>query len=100
MASMVDVTFRTRELLITNPEASYLDVKNEILKLQEDTLNKLRIKIPEYEQPSIPSSAEYTPGESSRGPNTWTHPWTSEPWPNVYDAQGCSISQMDAQMVQ
>ncbi|MQL73946.1 hypothetical protein Taro_006294, partial [Colocasia esculenta] len=80
--ALVDVTFRTRELLITNPEASYLDVKNDILKLQEDTLNKLRIKIPEYEQPSNPSGAEYTPGESSRGPNTWTHPWTSEPWPN------------------
>ncbi|MQL85971.1 hypothetical protein Taro_018494 [Colocasia esculenta] len=73
-APQVDVTFRTRELLITNSEASYLDVKNDILKLQEDTLNKLRIKIPEYEQPSIPSGAEYTPGESSRGPNTWTHP--------------------------
>ncbi|MQL99554.1 hypothetical protein Taro_032278 [Colocasia esculenta] len=42
--ALVDVTFRTRELLITNPEASYLDVKNDILKLQEDTLNKLRIK--------------------------------------------------------
>ncbi|MQM18721.1 hypothetical protein Taro_051715 [Colocasia esculenta] len=35
------------------------------LKLQEDILNKIRIKIPEYEQPSIPSGAEYTPGESS-----------------------------------
>ncbi|MQL89002.1 hypothetical protein Taro_021570 [Colocasia esculenta] len=76
--ALVDITFRTRELLITNPEASYLDVKKEILKLQEDTLNKLRIKILEYEQPSIPSGAEYTPGESSGGPNTWAHPWTSE----------------------
>ncbi|MQM15146.1 hypothetical protein Taro_048084 [Colocasia esculenta] len=47
--ALVDVTFPTRELLITNPEASYLDVKKEILKLQEDTLNKLQIKIPEYE---------------------------------------------------
>ncbi|MQM05475.1 hypothetical protein Taro_038285, partial [Colocasia esculenta] len=78
----VDITFHTRELLITNLEASYLDVKKEILKLQEDTLNKLRIKIQEYEQPSIPSGAEYTPGESSGGPNTWAHPWTSEQWPN------------------
>ncbi|MQL87131.1 hypothetical protein Taro_019659 [Colocasia esculenta] len=31
--ALVDVTFRIRELLITNPEASYLDVKKEILKL-------------------------------------------------------------------
>ncbi|MQM21378.1 hypothetical protein Taro_054416 [Colocasia esculenta] len=57
-APQVDVTFRTRELLITNLEASYLDVKKEILKLQEDTLNKLPIKIPEYEQPSIPSGSK------------------------------------------
>ncbi|MQL69394.1 hypothetical protein Taro_001677 [Colocasia esculenta] len=98
--ALVDVTFHTRELLITNPEASYLDVKSEILKLQEDTLNKLRIKIPEYEQPAIPSGAEYTPGQSSGGPNTWANPWTSEPWPNVYDAQSCGISQMDVQMGQ
>ncbi|MQL77798.1 hypothetical protein Taro_010222 [Colocasia esculenta] len=68
--ALVDVTFRIRELLITNLEASYLDVKNDILKLQENTLNKLRIKIPEYEQPSIPSGAEYTLGEISRGSNT------------------------------
>ncbi|MQL68530.1 hypothetical protein Taro_000836 [Colocasia esculenta] len=68
--ALVDVTFRTRELLITNPEASYLDVKSEILKLQEDTLNKLRINIHEYEQPAIPSTAEYTPRQSSGGPNT------------------------------
>ncbi|MQM03986.1 hypothetical protein Taro_036782, partial [Colocasia esculenta] len=93
--ALVDVTFHTRELLITNPEASYLDVKQEILKLQEDTLNKLRIKIPEYEQLSIPSGAEYTPGETSGGPNTCAHPWTSEQWPNVYDAQSHGISQMD-----
>ncbi|MQM21558.1 hypothetical protein Taro_054600 [Colocasia esculenta] len=98
--ALVDVTSRTRELLITNPEASYLDVKKEILKLQEDTLNKLRIKIPEYEQPSISFGAEYIPGESSGGPNTWTHPWTSEQWPNVYDAQSRGISQMDLQMSQ
>ncbi|MQM05122.1 hypothetical protein Taro_037929 [Colocasia esculenta] len=98
--SQVDVTFRTRELLITNPEVSYLEVKKEILKLQEDTFNKLRIKIPEYEQPSIPSGAEYTPGESSGGPNTWAYPWTSEQWPNVYDAQSRGISQMDLQMSQ
>ncbi|MQM20714.1 hypothetical protein Taro_053741 [Colocasia esculenta] len=31
--ALVDITFRTRELLITNPETSYLDVKKEILKL-------------------------------------------------------------------
>ncbi|MQL91072.1 hypothetical protein Taro_023676 [Colocasia esculenta] len=98
--ALVDVTFCTRELLITNLEASYLDVKNEILKLQEDTLSKLRIKLSEYEQPSIPSGAEYTPGESSGGPKTLAHPWTSEPWPNVYDAQSCGISQMDVQMGQ
>ncbi|MQL73813.1 hypothetical protein Taro_006171 [Colocasia esculenta] len=98
--TLVDVTFRTRELLITNPEASYLDVKKEILKLQEDTFNKLRIKIPKYEQPSIPSGAEYTPGESSGGPNTWAHLWTLEQWPNVYDAQSRGISQMDLQMSQ
>ncbi|MQL80384.1 hypothetical protein Taro_012819 [Colocasia esculenta] len=91
-APQVDVTFRTRELLITNPKASYLDVKKEILKLQEYTLNKLRIKIPEYEQPSITFGAEYTPGESSGGPNTWAHPWTSEQWPNIYDAQSRGIS--------
>ncbi|MQM00385.1 hypothetical protein Taro_033115, partial [Colocasia esculenta] len=98
--ALVDVTFCTRELLIINPEVSYLDVKKEILKLQEDTLNKLRIKIPEYEQPSIPSGAEYTLGENSGGPNTWAHPWTSEQWPNVYDAQSRGISQMDIQMAQ
>ncbi|MQM21377.1 hypothetical protein Taro_054417 [Colocasia esculenta] len=84
--ALVDVTFCTRELLIINPEASYLDVKKEILKLQKDTLNKLRIKIPEYEQPLIPFGAEYTLGESSEGPNIWAHPWTSEQWPIVYDA--------------
>ncbi|MQM21659.1 hypothetical protein Taro_054703, partial [Colocasia esculenta] len=99
-ALQVDITFRTRELLITNPEASYLDVKKEILKLQEDTFNKVRIKIPEYEQSSIPSGAEYTLGESSGGPNTWAHLWTSEQWPNVYDAQSRGISQMDLQMSQ
>ncbi|MQM08006.1 hypothetical protein Taro_040851, partial [Colocasia esculenta] len=98
--ALVDVTFRTRELLITNLEASYLDVKQEILKLQEDTLNKLQIKVPEYEQPSIPSGAEYTPGESSGGPNTCAHPWTSEQWPNIYDAQSHGISQIDIQMAQ
>ncbi|MQL87584.1 hypothetical protein Taro_020138 [Colocasia esculenta] len=78
-APQVDVMFRTRELLITNPEASYLDVKNDILKLQEDTLNKLRIKIPEYEQPSNPSGAEYTPGESSRDTLTPVHVPTPPP---------------------
>ncbi|MQL94560.1 hypothetical protein Taro_027211, partial [Colocasia esculenta] len=98
--ALVDVTFRTRELLIENPEASYLNVKKEILKLQEDTFNKLQINISKYEQPSITSGAEYTSGESSEGPNTWTHPWTSEQWPNVYDAQSHGISQMDLQMSQ
>ncbi|MQM22602.1 hypothetical protein Taro_055658, partial [Colocasia esculenta] len=98
--ALVDVTFRTRELLITNPEVSYLDVKKEILKLQEDTFNKLRIQILEYEQSSIPSGVEYTIGESSGGPNTWAHPWTLKQWPNVYDAQSRGISQMDLQMSQ
>ncbi|MQM12328.1 hypothetical protein Taro_045244 [Colocasia esculenta] len=96
----VDVTFCAKELLITNPEASYLDVKKEILKLQEDTFNKLWIKIPKYEQPSIPSGEKYTLGESSGGLNIWAHPWTSEQWPNVYDAQSRGISQMDLQMSQ